>query len=151
MRPEGTRLAVAMPCRPTSHERELRLAGQRVTMRLLACQSHGATFGLGHLRLPDATQSGAVLTALGEAARANVQGTADDGEPAQVPGMTPLPQARQWRWSGVRPDGQAVTAWVTVFAYGPNVYQATVVGAAVDEALVRHFRAALAVRPEASS
>ena len=149
MRPAGMHLAVAMPCRPSSHERELQLAGQPVSMRLFACQSQGATFGLGHVRLADATRAGAMLTALGEAARANVRAAAQDGEPAQVPGMTPLPQARQWRWTGTRPDGQAVTAWVTVFAYGPNIYQATVVGTAVDEALVRHFRSALAVRPEA--
>jgi hypothetical protein len=40
-----------------------------------------------------------------------------------------------------------VTAWVTVFAYGPNVYQATVVGTASEEALAQHFRSVLAVRP----
>jgi hypothetical protein len=151
MRPEGTELAVAMPCRPAKDQRELELAGQRVVMRLLACQSDGALFGLGHARLADATQAGAALTALATAARANMRGKVNEGEPAHVPGMTPLPQARQWRWEGFGPDGKAVTAWVTVFAYGPNVYQATVLGAPANEALARHFRSALAVRPAGMS
>ena len=147
MRPEGTELALAMPCRPAKNQRELELAGQRVVMRLLACRSHDALFGLGHARLADATQAGAALTALATAARENVRGTVNEGESAQVPGMTPLPQARQWRWEGLGPDGKAVTAWVTVFAYGPNVYQATVLGTAAQEPLARYFRSALAVRP----
>jgi hypothetical protein len=136
-----------MPCRPAKNQRELELAGQRVVMRLLACRSHDALFGLGHARLADATQAGAALTALATAARENVRGTVNEGESAQVPGMTPLPQARQWRWEGLGPDGKAVTAWVTVFAYGPNVYQATVLGTAAQEPLARYFRSALAVRP----
>jgi hypothetical protein len=147
MRPEGAELAVAMPCRPAKQQHEMELAGQRVVMRLFACRSEGALFGLGHARLADATRAGAVLTALAASARANVRGAADEGEPARVPGMTPLPQARQWRWEGTGPDGRAVTAWVTVFAYGPNVYQATVVGTAGAEALARHFRSVLAIRP----
>jgi hypothetical protein len=151
MRPEGTELAVAMPCRPAKEQHEFDLAGRRVVMRLLACRSDGALFGLGHVRLPDATLAGAALTALAGAAHSNARGTVNEGGPAQVPGMTPLPQARQWRWAGTGPDGKAVTAWVTVFAYGPNVYQATVVGTPADEALARHFRSALAVRPAGAS
>ena len=147
MRPDGTELAVAMPCRPGKYQDERRLAGQRAQMRVFACRSNGALFAIGHIRLADATAAAAVLNALADAARSNGRGTLGEAEPAQVPGMTPLPEARQWRWVGTGGDAQPAAAWVTVFAYGPNVYQATVVGTPAHEALARHFRSALAVRP----
>ena len=147
MRPEGTELAVAMPCKPGTHEDAVLLAGQRAQMRVFACRSNGALFALGHVRLADPTQAGAALASLAEAASANKRGTVGDGQPAQVAGMTPLPQARQWRWEGVGGDQKPAIAWVTVFSYGPHVYQATVIGTATHEALAQHFRAALAVRP----
>lgn len=147
MRPEGTELAVAMPCKPGKQEDAVLLGGQRAQMRVFACRSNGALFALGHVRLADATQAGAALTSLAEAASANARGTVGDGQPARVAGMTPLPQARQWRWEGAGRDQQPTTAWVTVFSYGPHVYQATVIGTPAHEALAQHFRAALAVRP----
>jgi hypothetical protein len=147
MRPEGTELAVAMPCKPGKQEDSFLLAGQRAQMRVFACRSNGALFALGHIRLADATQAGAALTSLAAAASANARGTVGDGQPAQVAGMTPLPQARQWRWEGEGRDQKPTTAWVTVFSYGPHVYQATVIGTPAHEALAQHFRAALAVRP----
>jgi hypothetical protein len=36
---------------------------------------------------------------------------------------------------------------VTLFSFGPHVYQATVVGHALDDSMVRHFHDALAVKP----
>ncbi len=147
MRPDGTELAVAMPCKPAKYQDAVLLAGQRTEMRVFACRTNGALFALGHVRLADATQAGAALASLAEAAHANGRGAVGAGELAQVAGMTPLPQARQWRWSGTGRDQQPAAAWVTVFSYGPNVYQATVIGTAADEALAQHFRAALAVRP----
>lgn len=147
MRPEGTELVVAMPCKPGKYQDQVQLAGQRAEMRVFACRSNGALFALGHARLVDATQAGAALASLASAASANARGTVGPGEPAQVAGMTPLPQARQWRWTGAGRDEKPAAAWVTVFSYGPNVYQATVIGTAADESQAQHFRAALAVRP----
>jgi hypothetical protein len=146
-RPEGTELAVAMPCKPAKYQDAVTLAGQRTEMRVFACRSNGALFALGHVRLADATQAGAALAALAEAARSNARGAVGAAEAAQVPGMTPLPQARQWRWSGTGNDEKPAAAWVTVFSYGPNVYQASVIGTAADEPMAQHFRTALAVRP----
>ena len=151
MRPDGTELAVAMPCRPGKYQDERQLAGQRAQMRVFACRSDGALFAIGHIRLADATTAGAVLGALAEAARSNERGSIREAGPAQVAGMTPLPEARHWRWVGTGPDAQPAAAWVTVFAYGPNVYQATVVGTPAHEALAQHFRSALAVRPAGTS
>lgn len=123
------------------------LAEQRIAMRLFACDAHGATFALGHAALSDPVQAGRVLAALGETARRNVQGTIEREEPAAVRGMTPHDTARHLRLVGKLPDGRPVNSWVTVFAYGPHVYQATVIGPVVDEALASHFMSALAVRP----
>lgn len=151
LRPEGMHLSFAMPCKPSRYKRDVALLGKPHPMQLLACQAEGATFGLGHMRLDDALQAGRALTALADAAHRNIGAAVQLGEPVSVPGMTPFPQARQWQWVGAQQDGQPVYAWVTVFAYGPHVYQASVIGRQVDQALVLQFRAALAIRPDGTS
>jgi hypothetical protein len=150
MRPEGMHVAFSMPCKPARQDRQVTLVGHVLPMQLLACQAHGSVFGLGHIRLSDATQAGAALAALSAATRQNINGTSRKAGPADVPGMTPLPQAHHVYFEGARPDGRPLSAWVTVFAYGPHVYQASVVGHGVDSSLVDRFRAALAIRPEGS-
>lgn len=147
MRPEGAQLALAMPCRPSSQQRELLLAGQTVTMRLYVCRANGTTFALSHADVADPARVGTALRALGDAARGNLNGRVERDEAAAVPGMTPHDAARHWRLAGQLPDGRPVASSVTVFAFGTRVYQASVVGTALDEGLTAHFEHALAVRP----
>jgi N-acetylneuraminic acid mutarotase len=67
--------------------------------------------------------------------------------PAQIGGMTPYPQAQQWRVSGKLPDGRPVISQGVVFAYGTQVYQAIIVGENTSEEAIRTFFDALAVQP----
>ncbi|WP_395701683.1 hypothetical protein [Aquabacterium sp.] len=147
MRPEGTHVRVAMPCRPASHERQVPLAGTPVTMRLLACPVGSATFALAYADVADPARVAPALSALVEAARANVQGQGQVLVPAQVPGMTPQPQAQRWRMQGRLPDGRAIVSQGLVFAHGTTVYQATIVSESTSEDAARSFFDGLAVLP----
>lgn len=147
MRPEGVHLRLAMPCRPASHERQVPLAGVTVTMRLLACPVDGATFALGYADVGDPARVPPALSALVEAARANVQGQGQVLTPAQVPGMTPHPQAQRWRMQGQLPDGRAIVSQGVVFAHGTWIYQAAIVSESVNEQAARSFFDGLAVQP----
>jgi hypothetical protein len=61
--------------------------------------------------------------------------------------MTPHPQSAQWRLSGRLPDGRAVQERVVVFSHGTRVYQATMLGAALDAEAQDTFFGALRVGP----
>lgn len=145
LRPDGWGLAAAFPCRPASHARQVPLAGPPVELTLMACSADGHTFAIASADLVDPARIAPALQALGEAARANVQGSVALEQPAQVPGMTPHPAALRWRLNGRLPDGQPVAEQVLVFAHGTRVFQATLVGPRADEDLARPFFDAIEV------
>ncbi|MBL8352546.1 MAG: hypothetical protein JNL87_19795 [Burkholderiaceae bacterium] len=139
LRPDGWALSVSFPCRPAGHTRRVPLAGSPVDLTLLACSADGHTFAVASAELADPARVEPALRALGAAALANVQGSAEAERAAAVPGMTPHPAARLWQVSGHLPDGVAVREQVLVFAHGLRVFQATVVGPRADDALARPF------------
>lgn len=147
MQPEGWGLSVALPCRPAQHARTVPLAGAPVELTLMACTAEGHTYAVATARLADPAAVPQALQALGQAARANVQGAVESDRPAQVPGMTPQAQARHWGLRGRLPDGTAVAEQAMVFAHGLRVFQATVVGPQADDALARSFFEKIEVRP----
>jgi hypothetical protein len=110
-----------------------------------ACAAGGSTYAVGALTLDDVRDVGVALGALRDAAVHNVGADASDAQAAQVPGMTPHAQAARVTIAGRRPDGTAVVEHLTVFARGPRVYQAMVVGNRPDDDDVSTFFAALKV------
>ena len=147
VRPDGWQLQLDLPCRPATQTRLLPLAGAPVELTLLACSVDEHTFALASTDVQDPSRVGPALRALGQTARANVQGQVEQELPAQVKGMTPQADALQWRLRGQRPDGQAVQAQVLVFAHGTRVFQATVIGALADDRLAGPYFAAIEVLP----
>ncbi len=147
LRPEGWGLALSIPCRPASHERQVPLAGVPVALMLMACSAEGHTFAVASADLVDPARVGPALLALGQAARANVQGQIEDEKAATVSGMTPHPAARRWRLRGQLPDGQPVVEEVLVFAHGTRVFQVTLIGPQAGETLVQPFFDTVEVLP----
>lgn len=147
MQPAGARLRIAMPCRPASHQRSVPLGGASVEMTLIACRVEASTYAVSFANVGEPSHVGPALQALLESARANVQGDSMSLLPAQIGGMTPYPQAQQWRVSGKLPDGRPVISQGVVFAYGTQVYQAIIVGENTSEEAIRTFFDALAVQP----
>lgn len=139
-------LQAVFPCKPAQLSRTLSLPGlpgASVAVHLASCQVGDSTWALTYF---DAQEIGRVPVALAsdiQSLRDNFQAatrlavksptaavSANDLGPANVRGMTPNPQARYWRLSGQRANGQGdsvpfeVHAWH--FSHGLMVYQATV-------------------------
>lgn len=147
IQPEGWSLVGALPCKPAIQQRQITLDGRTMVMTMAACSADAHTFALTSAELGDPAQVQPMLVALGQAARANVQGVVAQDLPAQVPGMTPGPAARRWRLQGSLPDGQAAAMQLQVFAHGTRVYQAAVIGPQADDDRVAPFFDALKVLP----
>ena len=154
VRPEQTDgLQATFPCKPDAVERRLALPGlpEPVVLHVLSCQADGGMWVLSHLTVTDAAQVPVALRALAAATRGNVEAAtraatrqagadvaaatvalrASELPPATVPGMTPQPDSRAWRFDALRPgEGggpgvpMAVTAWH--FSHGLTVFQASV-------------------------
>jgi len=139
----GLDIEAMFPCRPAALSREIELAQRRVEMTMHACAAGGSTYAVGALTLDDVRDVGAALTYLRDAAARNVVAAASQPQAIQVPGMTPYAQAVRLTLSGRRPDGSAVVEHLTVFARGPRVYQATVVGDQPEAEAVSVFFGAL--------
>jgi hypothetical protein len=133
LQPEGWSLRVDMPCRPSRLERQLPLAGQTVTLGMLSCNEAGRTYAVASADVADPARVGPALAALAAAARSNLQARVLAETEARVPGMTPYAEARAYRLSGSRPDGQVLQMQVLVFAHGTRVFQATVLGATAGD------------------
>lgn len=147
MRATDAPLQMSMPCRPASHQRQVRIAGDARTMTMQACAMDAGTFALAHFVVNDPGQVGMALEELVASARANVQGQVAWSGPAVVPGMTPHAAALQWRIEGRLPDGKAVVLHGLAFSYGARVFQASVIGERPEDSLVRTFFGSLVVRP----
>lgn len=148
VRPEAADGLVAQfPCKPDRHARELAWPGMTtpVTMRMLSCQTEEGTWAISYVTLPDAGMVPSALLAwrammrrnLGAASQMADQGASQgrgvlesDLGPIQVPHMTPMPQARGWRFQAQRPDGLGrpldmdIRTWH--FSHGMTVFQASV-------------------------
>lgn len=145
--PDGWPLQLAMPCKPFDQQRRLALAGSEVALRLLSCSADDHVFAVASADVGDPARVAPALQALAAAARANVQATVLDEQPAAVPGMTPQAAARRWRLRGQLPDARPVAEQLLVFAHGTRVFQANVIGPAADDARATPFFDALRVLP----
>jgi len=131
-RPAGSGAVALFPCKPE--------VDQRPGMGLAQCEAAGKRFALSWADLPDPTQLSAALKAMPQALATKLGQPLPPGQALQVPGMTPLPEAAEYRL--------ATTAGVThvaVFAHGGRVYQAVMTVDVDDNIAWESFRAALAV------
>jgi hypothetical protein len=139
LRPEGSGAQLLFPCKPSSHARTLELAGARASLTLHACKAGGATYALAVADVGDLARVAPALMQLREAAQRNLGGAAQTLAPPRVPGMTPQAQAQRLLVQGRLPDGSAAQEQLAVFARGTRVYQASVLGAALDPEGVETF------------
>lgn len=148
MRPQGSQARLMLPCKPASHARRVAIAGETFEMSMFACTAGETVYALSFADVNDPARVGAALDDLARAAQSNLQSPSSAAsEPANVAGMTPQPQSAQWRLSGRLPDGRAVQERVVIFSHGTRVYQATMLGAALDAEAQDTFFGALRVGP----
>jgi hypothetical protein len=128
VRPEGSGATLLMPCKPSSMERSVRLAGDPVALTLSACTAGGQTWAIASADVGDPARVTAALDELEAAARTNLAGGSAQTLALAVAGATPNPASRRVQFSGRLGDGTAVQEQVAVFALGTRVFQATVLG-----------------------
>jgi len=144
VRPGGARLAALFPCRPELQVRRLPLAGTVVEMSLWACSAGGATYAVGFADVGEPHRVALALDELAASAARNIRSTGTPGTvPLRVAGMTPNPRAKRQTLAGQLADGQRVQEQMAVFVRGARVYQATMVGARLDDEAVEMFFGAL--------
>jgi hypothetical protein len=139
VRPEGSGAAAWFPCRPASHARIVALAGQQVRLTLHACSAGGSTWALAHADLRDPVHVPQALADLRASAASNLGATTSRPVLGHVEGETPNASAGRFELVGQLPDGAAVREHAAVFAKGMRVYQATALGARLDERALETF------------
>jgi hypothetical protein len=147
VRPADSGLVGLMPCRPSVHQRNVRLAGPPVALTLNACSADGLTFALAHADVGDPARVSAALAELRSAALANVGAGPPETLVWAVPGATPNPASARLRLVGRLADGKPVDEQVAVFSQGTRVFQATVIGPRLPAEVADTFFEGLRLAP----
>ncbi|MFG6442926.1 hypothetical protein [Roseateles sp. LKC17W] len=121
VRPEKSGVAAVFPCKPEVE--------QRPGMGLAQCEADGGRFSLSWADAPEGSQAGPALRAMAAAVATKLGQPLPSPQRLVVAGMTPLPEAAQYRLNG----GGSVTR-VAVFSHGARVYQAMMSGPKSDAA-----------------
>ena len=146
VRPAGSEVRLMLPCKPASHARTVTLNGRRVEMSMYACAAGDVTYAIAFADMADPAAVTPALAELARSASANLRASDTAASSALVvPGMTPNPQAAQWRIDGRLPDGRQMQEQLALFAHGTRVHQATMVGARIDAEARDTFFSGLAV------
>lgn len=124
VRPEGTRLALLLPCKPDKAEKIVPLGGSATTLAMLGCDAGGVTFAVAVADLGDAAKAAPVLAQWQSLTLANMKaGAAPQVLPLKLPGAAVLPPASLVKAEGQGPDGKPVSGQAAYFAQGSQVFQ----------------------------
>lgn len=143
IRPSGAALVAMLPCKPSTFERQVQLAGTKVALGLQACTAGSATWAIAWADVGDPAIVGAALRELQASARANLGAQPGRSLPLAPPGATPNPATAREALTGRLPDGKSVEEQVAVFTRGTQVFQATVVAPRIDTDAADTFFASL--------
>ena len=128
VRPDGTRLALLLPCKPDKAEKTVPLGGRDTLLAMLGCETGGATFAVGVADIDDAAKAADVLGQWQRLSLAGIQAAEPRTRPLKLPGATgPVLVVSA---EGVRADGAPVRFSAAYFAQGSQVFQAVLLGAA---------------------
>ncbi|HEY6134789.1 MAG TPA: hypothetical protein VIW70_12475 [Rubrivivax sp.] len=147
IRPDASGVTLMLPCRPSSHARDVILAGAPARLTLYACNASGMTWALAYVNLEDPSRVRAALRELRAAAAANLGAGTELPFDWVLAGATPHADSGRFELRGHLPGGKAVREQVAVYARGTTVYQATVVGEVLDPEAVEVFFAGLRLLP----
>jgi hypothetical protein len=124
VRPEGTRLALLLPCKPDKAQKIVPLGGPATPLSMLGCDAGGATFAVAVADLGDAAKAAPVLAQWQSLTLANMKaGVAPQVSPLKLPGAAALPPASLVKAEGHGPDGKPVSGQAAYFAQGSQVFQ----------------------------
>lgn len=119
VRPEGTRLALLLPCKPDKAEKTVPLGGPATPLSMLGCDAGGATFAVAVAQLGDAAQAAPVLAQWQSLTLANMKAGPAQVVPLRIPGA----EAVLVKAQGRRSDGTPVSGQAAYFAQGSQLFQ----------------------------
>ena len=123
VRPDGTRLALLLPCKPDKAQRTVAMASQPTEINLLSCDAGGVTFAVSMADVNDAGKTDAVLAQWQSATLTNIKaGSPITRDAFKVPGLTT--GGVMVKATGQRGNGQAVSSQAAYFAQDSRVFQA---------------------------
>jgi hypothetical protein len=123
VRPDGTQLALLMPCKPDAAQKIVPMAGQPTALTLLSCDAGGVTFAIAVADLKNAEKVSATLAQWQSATLANMK--AESAKPGTVFKLPGLASAGVLvKATGQRANGQVVGSQAAYFAQGSQVFQA---------------------------
>jgi hypothetical protein len=139
LRPEGSSLAVLMPCKPDRRARNVSLAATQVRLVLYACSAGDVTWGVAFADIGDPARVGPALDELRASAAQNLGAAEASVLPLRVEGATPNPASQRVQLAGHLPDGRAAIEQIAVFAKGTRVFQAVALGRKLEAEAVATF------------
>jgi hypothetical protein len=126
VRPDETRLALLLPCKPDKAEKMVPLGGRPTALRLLGCDAGGATFAVAVADLGDSSRASDVLTQWQALTLANMKAGTPQVTALKLKGATLSPAPVLVKAQGQRADGTVVSGQAAYFAQGTQVFQAVV-------------------------
>ncbi len=127
VRPEGTRLALLLPCKPDKAEKTVPLGGPATPLSMLGCDAGDATFAVAVAQLADAAQAATVLAQWQSLTLANMKAGPAQVSPLKIPGADAVLVKAQ----GQRADGTPVSGQAAYFAQGAQVFQVVLYSARI--------------------
>ena len=128
VRPEGTRLALLLPCKPDKAEKTVPLGGPATPLSMLGCDAGDATFAVAVAQLADAAQAAPVLAQWQSLTLANMKAGPAQVAPLKIPGA----DAVLVKALGQRADGTPVSGQAAYFAQGAQVFQVVLYSARIS-------------------
>jgi len=120
VRPEGTRLALLLPCKPDKAQKTVPLGGPATPLSMLGCDAGGATFAVAVAQLGDAAQTAPVLAQWQSLTLANMKAGPAQVSPLKIPGAAVAVLVKA---QGKRADGAVVEGQAVYFAQGSQAFQ----------------------------
>lgn len=122
VRPEGTRLALLMPCKPDKAQRTVQMAGQPTDINLLSCDAGGATFAVSVADVKETSKVAAALAQWRSATLANIKAVQGQEAALKLPGLAN--SAVMVKATGQRANGQTISSQAVYFAQDSRIFQA---------------------------
>ncbi len=123
VRPDGTRLALLLPCKPDKAQRTVPMGSQPTDMNLLSCDAGGVTFAVSTADVQDAAKTATILAQWQSATLTHMKADAPVTRNAfKLPGLAS--GAVLVKAMGQRANGQGVSSQAAYFAQGTQVFQA---------------------------
>ena len=144
VRPEGTRLALLLPCKPDKAQKTVPLGGPATQLSMLGCDAGGATFAVAVADLGDAEKAAPVLAQWQSLTLAHMKaGAAPQVSALKLAGAAILPPASLVKAEGQGPDGKPVSGQAAYFAQGSQVFQVVVYAPRITPEVAETFFSSL--------